>query len=95
MSLAASPSGSPVSPPMPNIGRNASANSIAVGKRIDPPHSDITSAVTSTTDGIETIIVVIWKKLLSVVPMPVRNMWCAHTSIDMKPRNSTAETISP
>ena len=33
----ARPSGRPVSPPMPNIGRNASANSIGVVKRIDPP----------------------------------------------------------
>ena len=39
------------------------------------------------TDGIEMIIVVIWKNALIVVPMPVRNMWCAHTMKDMKPRN--------
>ena len=46
------------------------------------------------TDGIEMIIVVVWKKVLIVVPMPVRNMWCAHTMKDMKPRNATEPTIS-
>ena len=43
-------------------------------KRIDAPHSDISSAVRMTTDGIEMIIVVVWKKLEIVVPMPVMNM---------------------
>ena len=59
---------------MPNIGRNANAKSIGVLKRIDPPHSVSTSDVTSTTDGIEMIIVVTWKNDVSVVPMPDRNM---------------------
>ena len=36
------------------------------------------------TDGTDTASVVTWKKLLSVVPMPVRNMWCAHTTIDQR-----------
>ena len=71
---------------MPNIGRNASAKSIGVVKRIDAPTSDISSAVRMTTDGIEMIIVVVWKNALIVVPMPVMNMWCAHTTNDMKPR---------
>ena len=38
------------------------------------------------TEGMEIIIVVVWKKLLIVVPMPVMNMWWAHTMKDMKPR---------
>ena len=80
---------------MPNIGRNASANSIGVVKRIDPPHSVSTSDEISTTDGIEMIIVVTWKNVLSDVPMPLRNMWCAHTTIDMPPMKSTDATISP
>ena len=42
------------------------------------------------TDGIEMIIVVVWKKALIVVPMPVRNMWCAHTTNDMNPRKTVA-----
>ena len=74
---------------MPNIGRNASANSIGVVNRIDAPHSDSSSAVRMTTDGIEMIIVVVWKNALIVVPMPVMNMWCAHTMNDMKPRKPT------
>ena len=86
MSDGARPSGSPVRPPMPNIGRNASANSIGVVKRIDAPQSDSSSAVRITTDGIEMIIVVTWKNALMLVPMPVMNMWCAHTMNDMKPR---------
>ena len=55
-----------------------------------PPHSEPPAHVSTITDGIEMIIVVIWKKLLSVVPMPVRNMWCAHTTSDMPPSAATA-----
>ena len=85
MSVAESPSGSPVSPPRPNIGMNASANSIGVLNRIDPPYSDRISALRMITDGIEMIIVVAWKKALMPVPMPVRNMWCAQTTNDRNP----------
>ena len=52
-------SGKPVKPPMPNIGRNASAKSIGVLKRIEPPQSDRKSAERITTEGIEMIIVVV------------------------------------
>ena len=72
---------------MPNIGRKASAKSIGVLKRIEPPHSEMISEVRITTDGIEMIIVVVWKNAAIVVPMPVKNMWCAQTTNDMKPRN--------
>ena len=44
------------------------------------------------TEGIEMIIVVVWKKALIVVPIPVRNMWCAHTMNDMNPRKTAAKT---
>jgi hypothetical protein len=74
MSVTARPSGSPVNPPIPNIGRKASANSIGVVKRMDPPYSDRISELRMTTDGIEMIIVVVWKNALTTVPMPVRNM---------------------
>ena len=90
MSAGASPSGSPVSPPMPNIGRNASAKSIGVVNRIEPPQSERKSAVSMTIDGIEMIIVVAWKNELITVPIPVRNMWCAQTTKDMNPRNTVA-----
>ena len=74
MSGGASPNGRPVNPPMPNIGRNASANNIGVVNRIDAPQSDSSSAVKMTTEGIEMIIVVVWKNALIAVPMPVMNM---------------------
>ena len=68
------PSGNPVKPPMPNIGRNARQKSIGVLKRIDPPQSEIKKQVKIITDGIEMIIVVVWKNVLIFVPIPVRYM---------------------
>ena len=70
---------------MPNIGRNASANSIGVLKRMEPPQSDMKKHVKIITDGIEMIIVVVWKNVEIFVPMPVRYIWCAHTMKDRKP----------
>ena len=90
MSEAATPSGKPVSPPMPNIGKKDNAKSMGVLNLIDPPHSDIKNAVRTTTDGIDIIIVVNWKNALIVCPIPVRNMWCAHTMKDIKPRKLMA-----
>ena len=43
-------------------------------KRIDPPHSEMNMQVSTMTDGIEMIIVVVWKKVAMWVPMPVRYM---------------------
>ena len=92
MSDADRPSGNPVSPPIPNIGRNARAKSMGVLNRMDPPCSDRNSALRMMTDGTEMIIVVVWKKALIEVPMPVMNMWCAQTTNDMKPRKMTEAT---
>jgi hypothetical protein len=58
-------------------------------KRIEPPHSERIRQVRMTTDGIEMIIVVVWKKAFIAVPMPVRNMWCAQTMKDRKPSPMT------
>ena len=77
-------------PPIPNIGKKASANNIGVLKRIEPPHSDRKKAVRTTTDGIEIIMVVNWKNALIVCPIPVKNMWCAHTIKDIKPKKLIA-----
>ena len=44
------------------------------------------------TDGIEMIIVVVWKNAAIFVPMPVRYMWCAHTRNDKKPMASAEYT---
>src|SRR5258705_5944202 len=90
MSGGAGPGGRPVRPPMPNIGRNASANIIGVVNRMDAPQRDSSSAVRMTTDGIEMIIVVTWKNALILVPMPVMNMWWAQTMNDMKPKEMIA-----
>ena len=74
MSATLRPSGKPVNPPMANIGRNARAKSMGVVNLMEPPHSDRSSAVRMITEGIEIIIVVVWKNALIAVPMPVRNM---------------------
>ena len=55
----------PVSPPMPNIGRNAVAKSIGTLNRIEPPQSEMKNALKMMTDGIEMIIVVVWKNALT------------------------------
>src|ERR1041385_1043918 len=91
-SLTLKPRGRPVRPPMPNIGRNASAKSIGVLKRIEPPHSVRKKHVRMMTDGIEMIIVVVWKNVAIFVPMPVIYMWCAQTMNDRKPMQSTEYT---
>ena len=41
---------------------------------MDPPHREINRQVRITTDGIEMIIVVVWKNVLMAVPMPVKYM---------------------
>ena len=38
------------------------------------PHSEMIKAVRITTEGIEMIIVVVWKNAAIVVPIPVMNM---------------------
>ena len=63
---------------MPNIGRNADANSIGVVKRIDPPPEGDEEGRQNMTDGTEMMIVVVWKNAATFVPMPVMYMWCAH-----------------
>ena len=76
---------------MPNIGRNANAKSIGVMNRIDPPHSEMNKHVKMMIDGIEIKSVVVWKKALITVPMPVMYMWCAQTIKARKP----STTIEP
>jgi hypothetical protein len=78
---------------MPNMGRNPSANSMGVLNRIDPPHKEMKKAERIMTDGIDIIIVVVWKNAVIVVPIPVINMWCAQTMKDMKPRKITEKTM--
>ena len=65
----------PVSPPIPNIGKNAVAKSIGVLNRIEPPQSEIKNALRMMTEGIEIMRVVVWKNALTTVPIPVSHMW--------------------
>ena len=41
------------------------------------------------TDGMEIIMVVVWKNVAMRVPMPVKYMWCAQTMKDRKPMTMT------
>ena len=59
---------------MPNIGRNAVAKSIGTLNRIEPPQSEMKNALRIMTDGMEMIIVVVWKKALTTEPIPVSHM---------------------
>ncbi len=69
------PSGSPVSPPIPNIGKKANANNEAVVNRIDPFQRVIKRQVSKITDGMDIIIVVVWKNVATLALMPVKYMW--------------------
>ena len=60
------------------------AKSIGGVKRIEPPQSESSSAVTRMTDGTEMMIVVVWKKPATFAPMPVIYMWCAQTMKERK-----------
>tara|TARA_B100000686_G_C16754032_1_gene954301 strand:+ start:2004 stop:2183 length:180 start_codon:yes stop_codon:yes gene_type:complete len=59
---------------MPNIGKNARANNIGVLNLIEPPQRDIKNADNIITEGIEIIMVVVWKNELMAVPIPVKNI---------------------
>ena len=56
---------------MPNIGKNAITKSIGVLNRIEPPHSEMNMHDKMITEGIEMIIVVVWKNVAIFVPIPV------------------------
>ena len=43
-------------------------------------------------DGIEMIIVVVWKKAEILVPIPVKYMWCAQTMNETNPMANTEYT---
>jgi len=75
---------------MPNMGKNAKANIEAVVNLMEPFHKVIKRQVSKITEGIEIIIVVVWKKVATVELMPVRYMWCAQTMKDRNPRTNTA-----
>ncbi len=70
---------------MPNMGRKAMTNSMGVLKRIEAPQSERNMQVKMITEGMEMIIVVVWKKVATLVPMPVRYIWWAQTMKERKP----------
>ena len=59
---------------MPNIGKNARANNIGVLNLIEAPQRDMNNADNIITEGIEIIMVVVWKNALMAVPIPVKNI---------------------
>ena len=77
---------------MPNIGRNAVAKSMGALKRMEPPQSEMKNALRMMTDGMEMIIVVVWKKALTTDPIPVSHMWWAQTMKERNPRTRAAKT---
>src|ERR1700730_9265930 len=79
----------PVSPPIPNIGKNAVTQSIGTLKRIEQPQSKMKNALKMMTDGIEISSVVVWKNALTVEPIPVSHMWCAQTMNERNPITTT------
>src|SRR5437762_13904600 len=82
----------PVSPPIPNMGRNAVAHNIGTLNRIEPPQSEMKKALRMITDGIEIRSVVVWKNALTVDPIPVSHIWWAQTRNDKNPIPSGEKT---
>src|SRR6185312_5651339 len=54
-------------------------------KRIEPPHNERNIQVKMMTEGMEMIIVVVWKNVAIRMPMPVIYIWCAQTMNDRNP----------
>src|SRR5687767_13009857 len=69
----------PERPPMTNIETNASAFSIGVVNRIEPPHSVPSQLNVLIADGTAMTIVEIMKVVPRIGFMPLMNMWCPHT----------------
>jgi hypothetical protein len=61
--------------------------------RIAPPHRVTNKQLRMITDGMLMIIVVVWKKELMAVPIPVRYMWCAQTKKETNPSTKTEPTM--
>ena len=65
---------------------------MGVLKRIEAPQSDMKNADNIITEGIEMIMVVVWKNALMAVPIQVINIWWAQPIKDMNPRKTAAKT---
>src|SRR3990172_8410908 len=75
----------PLSPPMTKIITKASAFSIGVVKRIDPPHRVPSQLNVLMADGTAITIVDIMKAFPKTGFIPLMNMWCPHTTQLRKP----------
>ena len=77
----------PERPPTVKVPMNPAANFIAVVKRIDPPHMVPIQLKIFTPVGTPIRKLPVAKAVLAMSPIPVANMWCAHT---VNPRNPMA-----
>ncbi len=82
----------PERPPMVNMAINEIAKSIAVEKRIEPPHIVPSQLKIFTPVGIAIAIVEIANAELAAGPRPTVNMWWLHTNHPMNPMATPANT---
>ena len=75
----------PVTPPMTKVGMKPEANKLAVLNVICPPHIVNSQLKILIPVGTAISIVAIENKALAIGPIPVVNIWWAHT---MKPRKA-------
>ncbi len=80
----------PDRPPTVKIASSPMAKSIAVVKRIEPPHNVPSQLKIFTPVGMAMIIVLATKNESAIGPSPVVNMWWLHTPQPMKPISTPA-----
>jgi len=85
----------PVTPPIVNVGMKPSANKLAVVNLNWPPQMVNTQLNTLMPVGTAISIVATAKIELAIGPMPVVNIWCAHTIKLKNPISASANTIDP
>jgi hypothetical protein len=81
-------------PPMVNIARNATENSMLVVKRMLPPHMVPSQLKILIPVGMPMSIVDSAKKLSAMGPIPVANMWWLHTPHPSQPMSTPLNTIT-
>ena len=85
----------PERPPIVNWAMKPRQNSIGVASRTEPPHTVASQLKIFTPVGMPMSIVESANADVATGPMPVANMWCAHTPQPRKPiampENTTTE----
>src|SRR5260221_11986044 len=84
----------PDSPPMVNIAMKLSANFIDVVKFSEPPQMVPIQLKIFTPVGTAISMVVRLNTESAIGPMPVENMWCAHTPQPMMPMKMPENTTN-